>query len=187
MTMAPATRFTTPVIKRSLNPTYPAESSTFDYPIYLSLAAVIGGRGLEGVVWDKVGAVERWSGLGANTKDLMRKEYMGEFNVDVDQWFGGGPVQLWSENLPVRAAARYGADACQVQSFGLISSRRRRKVSGAVSLQIGFLPSAGSEAESLKKATTIYETILSRAFLNGEHMSVLGVPAVSRPCPAEYI
>lgn len=34
----------------------------------------------------------------------MRKEYMGEFNVDVDQWFGGGPVQLWNENLPVRAA-----------------------------------------------------------------------------------
>lgn len=55
MTMAPATRFTTPVVKRSLNPVFPPEASTFDYPIYLSLAAVIGGRGLEGVMWDKVG------------------------------------------------------------------------------------------------------------------------------------
>lgn len=52
--MAPANRQHTPVIKRSLNPVFPAASSTFDFPVYLSLAAVIGGRGLEAVVWDKV-------------------------------------------------------------------------------------------------------------------------------------
>lgn len=52
--MPPATRFTTPVIKRSLNPTFPPGQSTFDFPIYLSLAGVIGGRGLEAVMWDKV-------------------------------------------------------------------------------------------------------------------------------------
>jgi phosphatidylserine decarboxylase len=33
---------------------FPADGSTFDYPIYLSLAGVVGARGLEGVVWDKV-------------------------------------------------------------------------------------------------------------------------------------
>lgn len=52
--LAPSTRYTTPVVKRSLNPIFPAAQSTFDFPIYLSLAGVIGGRGLEGVVWDKV-------------------------------------------------------------------------------------------------------------------------------------
>ena len=50
----PGSRHTTPVVKRSLDPVFPAAQSTFDFPIYLSLAAVIGGRGLEGVVWDKV-------------------------------------------------------------------------------------------------------------------------------------
>ena len=53
--LPPSTRHQTPVIKKSLNPSFPADGSTFDYPIYLSLAGVVGARGLEGVVWDKVG------------------------------------------------------------------------------------------------------------------------------------
>lgn len=52
--LPPSTRHQTPVIKKSLNPSFPADGSTFDYPIYLSLAGVVGARGLEGVVWDKV-------------------------------------------------------------------------------------------------------------------------------------
>jgi phosphatidylserine decarboxylase len=95
----------------------------------------------------------------------MRKEYMGEFTVSAVDWFGGHGVRLWNDNLPV-------------QTFGLISSRRRQKVSGSVSLQIGFLPPPGSDAQdALKKATSIYDSILSRAFITGENMSVLGVPA----------
>lgn len=54
VSLPPSQRQTTPVIKRSLNPAFPAEASTFDFPIYLSLGAVIGGRGIEAVVWDKV-------------------------------------------------------------------------------------------------------------------------------------
>lgn len=52
--LPPSTRHNTPVIKKSLNPTFPSDGSTFDYPIYLSLGGVVGSRGLEGVVWDKV-------------------------------------------------------------------------------------------------------------------------------------
>lgn len=52
--MPPSTRHSTPVIKKTLDPVFPAETSTFDFPIYLSLAGVVGGRGLEGVLWDKV-------------------------------------------------------------------------------------------------------------------------------------
>ena len=52
--LPPSTRHQTPVVKKSLNPTYPADGATFDYPIYLSLAGVVGARGLEAVVWDKV-------------------------------------------------------------------------------------------------------------------------------------
>jgi hypothetical protein len=52
--LPPMTRHQTPVVKKSLNPSYPADGATFDYPIYLSLAGVVGARGLEAVVWDKV-------------------------------------------------------------------------------------------------------------------------------------
>jgi len=52
--LPPSTRHQTPVVKKSLNPSYPADGATFDYPIYLSLAGVVGARGLEAVVWDKV-------------------------------------------------------------------------------------------------------------------------------------
>lgn len=52
--LAPSHRNTTSVVKRTLDPSFPAESSTFDYPLYLSLAGLVGGRGLEFVVWDKV-------------------------------------------------------------------------------------------------------------------------------------
>jgi phosphatidylserine decarboxylase len=55
--LPPSTRHQTPVMKKSLNPSFPSDGSTFDYPIYLSLAGVVGARGLEGVVWDKVGAL----------------------------------------------------------------------------------------------------------------------------------
>ena len=70
---------------------FPAEQSTFDFPLYLSLAGVIGGRGLEAVVWDK---------------DLMRKEYMGELFVGVDQWFQNGAARLWHDDLPVSSSRR---------------------------------------------------------------------------------
>lgn len=36
----------------------------------------------------------------------MRKEYMGEFDVGLDQWFAGRPVDLWSDALPVSCFER---------------------------------------------------------------------------------
>lgn len=52
--LPPTDRQSTPHIKKTLNPTFPPETSTFDFPLYLSMAGVIGGRGLEAVMWDKV-------------------------------------------------------------------------------------------------------------------------------------
>lgn len=31
----------------------------------------------------------------------MRKEYMGEIAVPIFDWFDGGDVKLWDDNLPV--------------------------------------------------------------------------------------
>jgi phosphatidylserine decarboxylase len=60
----------TPVVKRTLNPVYNPKDATFDFPIYLSFADKIGV--IEIVVWDK---------------DLLKKEYLGEVSVPLDDWF----------------------------------------------------------------------------------------------------
>ena len=66
------TRFQTPVCKRTLNPVFNAKGATFDFPIYLSTSDKLGV--VEFVVWDK---------------DMLRKEYLGEFALPLDEWFKG--------------------------------------------------------------------------------------------------
>ena len=61
---------TTPVEKRTLNPSWQAKDATFDFPIYLSLAEKLGV--IELVIWDK---------------DLLRKDYLGEVSIPLDDWF----------------------------------------------------------------------------------------------------
>ncbi|KAK4683625.1 phosphatidylserine decarboxylase, partial [Tremellales sp. Uapishka_1] len=150
LVLPPSDRHSTIVVKKTLNPSYPPESSTFDFPIYLSLAGIIGGRGLEGVVWDK---------------DLMRKEYMGEFALPVHRWFADGPIRLWSDDLPL-------------VTIPLLSTRTRRQVTGTVSLQIGFVrpPRISSEAEAISKSGLIYNAILQRGSLR-DTLGILSVPA----------
>jgi phosphatidylserine decarboxylase len=60
----------TPVTKRTVNPVYNPKDATFDFPIYLSLAAQLGV--LELVIWDK---------------DMLRKEYLGEVSLPLEDWF----------------------------------------------------------------------------------------------------
>ena len=67
------TRQTTPVVKRSLNPTFAPKDATFDFPIYASLAEKLGA--VELVVWDK---------------DIVSKDYLGEVAVLLEDWFADG-------------------------------------------------------------------------------------------------
>lgn len=60
----------TSVVKRTLNPVFNSKDATFDFPIYLSLA-------------DKIGVVE----LVVWGKDLLRKDYLGEVSLPLDDWF----------------------------------------------------------------------------------------------------
>jgi len=60
----------TPVAKRTVNPVYNPKDATFDFPIYLSLADQLGV--LELVIWDK---------------DMLRKEYLGEVALPLEDWF----------------------------------------------------------------------------------------------------
>ena len=60
-------------MKRTTNPVYPAKDATFNFPIYLSLADKLGV--VELVVWDK---------------DMLKKEYLGEVGLPLEDWFKNG-------------------------------------------------------------------------------------------------
>jgi len=73
----------TPVAKRTVNPLYAPKDGTFDFPIYISLADRIGV--VEIVVWDK---------------DLLRKDYLGEVSLPLDDWFPDGKDKFYGFNQP---------------------------------------------------------------------------------------
>lgn len=75
-----STRFQTPVLKRNINPIYPAKDATFDFPIYLSLADKLGV--VELVVWDK---------------DMLKKDYLGEIALPLDDWFREDEVYAFDD------------------------------------------------------------------------------------------
>jgi len=75
-----STRFQTPVLKRNTNPIYPAKDATFDFPIYLSLTDKLGV--VELVVWDK---------------DMLKKDYLGEIALPLDDWFREDDVYAFDD------------------------------------------------------------------------------------------
>lgn len=63
-------RYSTPVVKRNLNPEYGAKDATFDFPLFRSTIGHVGA--LQFVIWDK---------------DLMSKEYLGEIALAFEDFF----------------------------------------------------------------------------------------------------
>ncbi|KAJ9104736.1 hypothetical protein QFC19_003877 [Naganishia cerealis] len=152
VSLPPAAPVQTPVVKRSLSPAFPAAQSTFDFPLYASLAAsgLYGGRGLELVVWDK---------------DLVKKDYMGEVAVPLTQWFRKGESPLWDDVAQQQE---------QGQPFDLVSARRRRRVTGKVYLQCGIvLPD--NEGDREERARQVVRLLETKA--EGHMASLMDVPA----------
>ncbi|KAG8997441.1 hypothetical protein FRB90_012501, partial [Tulasnella sp. 427] len=107
-------RHATPVVKKSVNPEYPADKSTFNFPIYRSSVGYLGA--LEFVVWDK---------------DLLRKDYIGEAALAFDEWF------KHQEPSPA-----FAFDDPRNTPFpvSIISSRKNTQAQGTIQLKIGFVP-----------------------------------------------
>ncbi|KAG8974217.1 hypothetical protein FRC05_007793 [Tulasnella sp. 425] len=107
-------RYSTPVVKKSLNPEYAAEKATFDFPIYRSNIGYLGA--LEFVVWDK---------------DLLRKDYIGEAAIPFDEWF--------KHHEPSPA---FAFDDPRNKPFPtpVVSSRKNTQAQGHIQLKIGFVP-----------------------------------------------
>ncbi|KAH9031591.1 phosphatidylserine decarboxylase-domain-containing protein [Lactarius deliciosus] len=126
-----STRFQTPVCKRTLSPVYAAKDATFDFPIYMSLADKLGV--LEFVVWDK---------------DMLKKEYMGEHALPLDEWFKG---------------TAFAFDDPDNQSFSvsLISSRATITVSGTMHIKVGFVRPLNST--TLPDFVETYNALIKRS------------------------
>jgi phosphatidylserine decarboxylase len=72
---------------------FPSANSTFEFPIFSSLAEAMGA--LELVVWDK--------------NLLMKKEYLGEVAIPIEEWFPGQSLAFDDPNNEVRHESRHPA------------------------------------------------------------------------------
>jgi phosphatidylserine decarboxylase len=112
-----STRQQTPVSKRNVNPTYAPKDATFDFPLYHSLADKLGS--VELVVWDK---------------DMIKKDYLGEVALPLDDWFKGGRARAFDDpdNKPFETP--------------ILSTRASTPPTGTMQLKLGFAPPPGAQA-----------------------------------------
>ncbi|KIM73726.1 hypothetical protein PILCRDRAFT_80830, partial [Piloderma croceum F 1598] len=141
-----STRLQTPVLKRNTNPVYPPKDATFDFPIYLSLADKLGV--VELVVWDK---------------DMLKKEYLGEVALPLDDWF--------------RQEGVYAFDHPNNQPFSanLVSTRASTNVKGTVQIKLGFVEAA--QTHSLLDFNEVYAELVRRS-----RPSLVSAPPVRLLC-----
>ncbi|KAJ3793372.1 hypothetical protein GGU11DRAFT_691909, partial [Lentinula aff. detonsa] len=152
------TRHSTPVSKRTLNPLFPAAQSTFDFPIYLSLADRLGV--LEIVIWDK-------DYFGVEKIGMGRKEYLGEVGISLEDWFS-----MREPGEQVRALGWHEQGNTPF-SISLASTRSNTHARGTVQLKIGFVederdPDVGVDFEE------VYSELLKRS-----RPSLVNIPPVS--------
>lgn len=124
-------RYQTPVCKKTLHPTYAAKDATFDFPIYLSLADKLGV--LELVVWDK--------------DMLLKKDYLGEVSLPLDDWFSDGRPFSFNDNRPF--------------SLNLVSTREGTEAAGSVQIKLGFITPPNTH--SLLEFAEIFNELLKRS------------------------
>ncbi|KAJ7173707.1 phosphatidylserine decarboxylase-domain-containing protein [Mycena filopes] len=116
------TRHHTPVAKKTVNPVYASKDATWDFPIHLSLVEKLGV--VELVVWDK---------------DVLRKDYLGEAGLAVEDWFADTRPKAWDApgNVPF--------------TVPLVSTRPNTPSQGTIQLRVGFVapraPTAQNQAE----------------------------------------
>ncbi|KAH7106227.1 phosphatidylserine decarboxylase-domain-containing protein [Auriculariales sp. MPI-PUGE-AT-0066] len=120
-------RFQTPTVKRTLNPTYSPRDATFDFPIHASLLDHISA--LELVVWDR---------------DMLRREYIGETAIRVEDWFKG-PVS-------------FDDPANEEFTVPIESTRKGTPPSGVFVLKLGFV--APSDLHQVPDFETLYTDIV---------------------------
>ncbi|KAH8092634.1 phosphatidylserine decarboxylase-domain-containing protein [Cristinia sonorae] len=103
------TRHQTPVLKRTCNPVYNPKDATFDFPLHLSLADKLGV--IELVIWDK---------------DMLKKDYLGEVSIPLEDWFRNGNPYQFSD------------PSNQPYDFPVVSTRVSTQATGTIQVKLGF-------------------------------------------------
>ncbi|TFY52202.1 hypothetical protein EVJ58_g10146, partial [Rhodofomes roseus] len=125
-------RHQTGVVKKTINPVYAPADATFDFPIYLSLADRLGV--VEFVVWDK---------------DMLRKDYLGEANIPLEDWFRDGNAFAFddAENKPISAP--------------IVSTRVSIAAAGTIQFKLGFVSPA--DRQSAQDFSELFSELVKRS------------------------
>ncbi|KAF8144610.1 hypothetical protein K438DRAFT_1519172, partial [Mycena galopus ATCC 62051] len=149
-----STRHQTPVAKKTLNPVYAAKDATWDFPIYTSVADKLGV--VELVVWDK---------------DMLRKDYLGEAGIAVEDWFPDSRPKVWDAlgNAPI--------------PLPLVSSHPGTPARGSLTLGLGLVapppprptPNASPNPQVLNQAAIDFDAIYAM-LVRGARKSLVSAP-----------
>ncbi|KAJ7679384.1 C2 domain-containing protein, partial [Mycena polygramma] len=141
-------RHHTPVAKKTVNPVYAPKDATWDFPIYLSVADKLGV--VELVVWDK---------------DVIRKDYLGEAGVAVEDWFAASRPKAWDApgNVPF--------------TVPLVSSRPGTPAQGTIQLRLGFVAPPPPTAHAPNQAQVDFDAIY-RNLVKNTRKSLVSAPPV---------
>ncbi|KAJ7899839.1 phosphatidylserine decarboxylase-domain-containing protein [Mycena leptocephala] len=140
------TRHHTPVAKKTVNPQYTPKDATWDFPIYLSVADKLGV--VELVVWDK---------------DVIRKDYLGEAGIAVEDWFADARPKAWDApgNVPF--------------TVPLVSSRPGTPAQGTIQLRLGFVAPPPPTAHAPNQAQVDFDAIY-RNLVKNTRKSLVSAP-----------
>ncbi|EJD35443.1 hypothetical protein AURDEDRAFT_188738 [Auricularia subglabra TFB-10046 SS5] len=140
-------RHKTPVIQKTLSPTYDPKNATFDFPVYASVVEKIGSL-VEFVVWDK---------------DLIGKDYLGEVPLTASDWFKhNGGLDAMKFDDPNNADFW----------LPLSSSRSKKDAKGDIHLKLGFLEAPNNDpahayADLMRRARGGHVALLSAPATQG--------------------
>ncbi|KAJ6518017.1 phosphatidylserine decarboxylase-domain-containing protein [Mycena vitilis] len=139
-------RHHTPVAKKTVNPVYAPKDATWDFPIYLSVADKLGV--VELVVWDK---------------DVIRKDYLGEAGVAVEDWFAASRPKAWDApgNVPF--------------TVPLVSSRPGTPAQGTIQLRLGFVAPPPPTAHAPNQAQVDFDAVY-RNLVKNTRKSLVSAP-----------
>ncbi|KAJ6452244.1 phosphatidylserine decarboxylase-domain-containing protein [Mycena sanguinolenta] len=140
------TRHQTAVAKKTVNPVYAPKDATWDFPIYLSVADKLGV--VELVVWDK---------------DMLRKDYLGEAGIAVEDWFTDSRPKAWDApgNAPF--------------TIPIVSSRPGTPAQGTLQLRLGFVAPPPPTVHAPNQAPIDFEVIY-RNLVKNSRKSLVSAP-----------
>ncbi|KAF7361137.1 Phosphatidylserine decarboxylase proenzyme 2 [Mycena sanguinolenta] len=159
------TRHQTAVAKKTVNPVYAPKDATWDFPIYLSVADKLGV--VELVVWDK---------------DMLRKDYLGEAGIAVEDWFTDSRSKAWDapDNVVRLCATRRRlllnfTSLRSLFSAARFNPRLGTPAQGTIQLRLGFVAPPPPTVHAPNQAPVDFDVIY-RNLVKNSRKSLVSAP-----------